>query len=844
MVLSVETVECLVYSSPVFAATNTPEIIAPGAERILHLGSWWQVFIAELAPTPGRVGSTLRATIAMVVGIVLVALVGNSAFIMCPVTAMTESTPGTVHSPQLLLRRILTSAACGAFSIMLVAAFAQSPMLLFLGILAGIWLLLYLVKLLPVGSSGLRVAIWTLAPLLSTPLMNPAHFEVVAIFSVLGVSSGVVLSYAAALFVFPGAESVRMRYAIDGLLAEQSSNMRMIAAATRPGVGDDDALEKLADTISPSVLAHIAVLSDSIATYATTDSAFPELVPLTRVASLSDSATVHLTALAREGFHNDCARAAASALALEMADFFDGVRALSYKRHWARWGDRAPEVEVLVAQAEAMISFGDDLIARLGEGADDFTLSIAGYARRSGGMFRGVLTQKTLPAKFGSGALALPLGFPPNSPLGKAPTIDAALAHFNKTAALGASAAVLGLALALVLSALFLPGGIGPAAIGAVFVLQSTVGGSGRRGVLRFFGTLIGGAMASIAIIIFAAGLQDLGVYVLVMGVMAFMSAWVLVGSPRTNYMGLMMAAAWIIVIASDPAPSDSVGPMFERVASVLVAGLSVTFTIWAFSTKEARVATMESIASGWRQIAQLLTRSQMLPFTDADLTDFRVRNHVATANLASTCDLREQYTFEARIVIGNFAPVLEMLAQQQRVLLLARSLATGRFHDSALSTSLSEMLNQPLRVLVERIETLGDFFAKAPMGGGEIGWGDFNNAGVTNGTGIVNDGSVAAGKKSAGAASVQTVWQLCGVPSAAQVRARAIADDCNATDVARLIYRRDALALLENSVRHAQDTARRGFIWSDYSLHSALELADGQRTYGEIFNTLKPLPQ
>jgi len=81
-------------------------------------------------------------------------------------------------------------------------------------------------------------------------------------------------------------------------------------------------------------------------------------------------------------------------------------------------------------------------------------------------------------------------------------------------------------------------------------------------------------------------------------------------------------------------------------------------------------------------------------------------------------------------------------------------------------------------------------------------------------------------------------------VPSAAQVRERAIADGCNATDVARLIYRRDALALLENSVRHAQDTSRRGFVWSDNSLHSALELADGQRTYGEIFNTLKPLPQ
>jgi len=130
------------------------------------------------------------------------------------------------------------------------------------------------------------------------------------------------------------------------------------------------------------------------------------------------------------------------------------------------------------------------------------------------------------------------------------------------------------------------------------------------------------------------------------------------------------------------------------------------------------------------------------------------------------------------------------------------------------------------------------------------------NNAGVVDGASVVNGGSVAIGEKSVGGASdadgendvgggsVQTVWKSCGVPSAAQVRERAIADGCNATDVARLIYRRDALALLENSVRHAQDTSRRGFVWSDNSLHSALELADGKRTYGEIFNTLKPLPQ
>ncbi|MFM7806867.1 MAG: hypothetical protein ACKPEA_02920, partial [Planctomycetota bacterium] len=73
----------------------------------------------------------------------------------------------------------------------------QSQPVLFLGILLLIWCVMYLARVLPVGSSGLRVAIWTLGPLFSKPLTDPAHFEQAALISALGVSTGVVLSYAA-----------------------------------------------------------------------------------------------------------------------------------------------------------------------------------------------------------------------------------------------------------------------------------------------------------------------------------------------------------------------------------------------------------------------------------------------------------------------------------------------------------------------------------------------------------------------------------------------------------------------------------------------------------------------
>jgi enoyl-[acyl-carrier-protein] reductase (NADH) len=235
-------------------ASSIPTIIAPGAERIMHAGTWWQVFFSELTPTPGRWKSTLRATVAMIVGIALTALVGESSFVMCAVAAMTESTPGTVHSPSLLFKRFGTSAACGLFSIMLVATFPQAPMLLFVGILAGIWMVLYLVRLLPVGASGLRVAIWTFAPLFSVPLNDPAGFDRMAALSVLGVSSGVAISYVAALLVFPGAESVRARYAVNGLLQESAARLRAIAARGRAGRQGDPGVSQFCVSLEDDLM--------------------------------------------------------------------------------------------------------------------------------------------------------------------------------------------------------------------------------------------------------------------------------------------------------------------------------------------------------------------------------------------------------------------------------------------------------------------------------------------------------------------------------------------------------------------------------------------------------------
>lgn len=763
------------------AVTETDRpTIAPGVERILHLGTTMQVFLAELRPTPGRLQATVRATVAVMVGVVLAAMVGNPAFVMCPVTAMTESTPGTVHSPGLLARRILLSFLCAGASIVIVASVPQAQPVLYVAILLLVWSVLYLARVLPVGSSGLRVAIWTLGQTFSVPLENPANFEQAAILSALGVSTGVLISHAATLLIFPGAESLRARQAVDGLLADSATKVRALAERCRDG----GTIDPETTPVDASTLVHIAVLTDAVRTYVEPGASFPELAPLTRMACISDAATVHLAGLAHEAGVDPVAREAAARVALRMADLFDRTRGLSFERHWARPGDLVPELDELAREAESLIEEGDRIIRESDADTGETTLSIAGFARRVGGSLRASLTDRPLPAGIGSSALALPLGFAPAGPTGRAPTLAAALSRFDPVAATSAAASVSGLGLAMLLTAFFLPAETGAAAIGSVFLLQSTIGGSGRRGLLRFIGTVIGGAMAILAMVLFAGGLQGPGWYVAILGTLTFASAWVFVGSPRTNYVGLMMAAAWITAIVVDPAPAVTMTPALARICSVILAGLCVTTMIWLYATTSARTALMKSIADGWKRLADLMRTATMKPVLEGDLDAWRKASHLATGNLATTADLREQYAFERRLRSDAFQPVLETLAEQQRTLLLARAMAIGRFHDHPLPVQATAALDAALEAQARRLDRLSGRFLR-PVAGDPID---------------------------------------TPMPTAQATRQAAIDAGCSAEDVARLVYRRDAIAMLARTIDRAERLAGTGFAWIDGRLESVLE--------------------
>jgi hypothetical protein len=205
---------------------------------------------------------------------------------------------------------------------------------------------------------------------------------------------------------------------------------------------------------------------------------------------------------------------------------------------------------------------------------------------------------------------------------------------------------------------------------------------------------------------------------------------------------------------------------------------------IWLYATTSARTALMKSIADGWKRLADLMRTATMKPVLEGDLDAWRKASHLATGNLATTADLREQYAFERRLRSDAFQPVLETLAEQQRTLLLARAMAIGRFHDHPLPVQATAALDAALEAQARRLDRLSGRFLR-PVAGDPID---------------------------------------TPMPTAQATRQAAIDAGCSAEDVARLVYRRDAIAMLARTIDRAERLAGTGFAWIDGRLESVLE--------------------
>ncbi|WP_295885613.1 FUSC family protein [uncultured Thiohalocapsa sp.] len=149
--------------------------------------------------------------------------------------------------------------------------------------------------------------------------------------------------------------------------------------------------------------------------------------------------------------------------------------------------------------------------------------------------------------------------------------------------------------------------GIHTCVITCFYVALSSVAETMHKLILRLIGCAIG-AVLSYAVLIFAfPHMTSVGSLALVIGVVAFASAWIGVGSERTSYIGLQIALCFFLATLHGFGPTVHLDVASGRLIGVVVGNLAVALfftTLWPVSA-EAKVR--RRFADGLDGIAAVL---------------------------------------------------------------------------------------------------------------------------------------------------------------------------------------------------------------------------------------------
>ena len=148
--------------------------------------------------------------------------------------------------------------------------------------------------------------------------------------------------------------------------------------------------------------------------------------------------------------------------------------------------------------------------------------------------------------------------------------------------------------------------GLVTSAVTCVIIVQTTVGATLSKAVLRQVGAVLGGVLGLIAIVVFMPNLHDLTSFLVVLGAGYLVAAWITVGGPRTAYAGIQTALALGIVLLGGFGPTTDLVGARDRVLGILLgAGVMgvIDQTLWPV---QARRAMRPTLARALRLMATL----------------------------------------------------------------------------------------------------------------------------------------------------------------------------------------------------------------------------------------------
>jgi multidrug resistance protein MdtO len=251
--------------------------------------------------------------------------------------------------------------------------------------------------------------------------------------------------------------------------------------------------------------------------------------------------------------------------------------------------------------------------------------------------------------------------------------------------------------------------GIYTSVITAFVVSLSTVGASTQKGILRFSGAALGGGMGIVALMYVLPHVETLGGFWAVFAAGTAVAAWVNFGSPRVSYGGYQIGLAFYKVILQGWGPVTELKVARDRLVGVafglVIFGLLEHY-LWPVRASDRRQQHFADVLRSLAKLARLggRERGDAGPDPDPELDDLRRR--IAQA-LAETQRLLEESKFELQV--GELDAFQRRLGDAQVIFLLLLSIAYQRRMAGTLSVSWPASTRELEDAVARRLEGLAD---------------------------------------------------------------------------------------------------------------------------------------